>query len=153
MGDCRVYSSVSLYYVWTHCLLLALLDVFPGTFASAHKWKIQTPGEKVDLKKMGWTMATCLFNQLFINAPLAYFMYTFSPIFRNMDMSAITLPSMDLLVFGIVEEIGFYYGHRFMHNHGFINGFISNIMSGLRVLGVLLFMRTLWNILLVIYSL
>ena len=69
---------------------------------------------------MLWTMATCLFNQTCINGPLAYVLYTYTPIFANMEVLPSALPSFktfarDLVVFGIVEEIGFYYGHRFMH--------------------------------------
>jgi len=105
---------------WIHCTLLALLDMFPTTFSFAHKWRIQNPGEPVNKVKMLKTMLVCLFNQTCINGPLAYVLYTYTPIFAGMAVAPTLLPSFktfvkDMIAFGVIEEVGFYYGHRFMH--------------------------------------
>ena len=104
---------------WAHCLSLSLLDLFPQYFPWAHQWKIQNHDEAVDTKKLVWTALTCLFNQIAVNGPLAYVTYSIT---KAANMSALPedIPTfrtliIDLSVFAIVEEIGFYYGHRMMH--------------------------------------
>ena len=61
---------------WAHCLMLSLFDVFPQYFPWAHRWKIQSPDEPVDTKKLIWTALVCLFNQIAVNGPLAYVTYS-----------------------------------------------------------------------------
>ena len=116
VGLTQVFHMTSF---WIHSGVLAMFDVFPKSFPYVHKWKIQNPGQQVDTKKMMWTMLTCLFNQVCINGPLAYVLW---PLYQcsNMKVDPLSIPSWgifvrDLCVFGIVEEIGFYYGHRLMH--------------------------------------
>lgn len=104
---------------WAQCLVLSCFDLWPTNplWSWTQAWRIQSPDVPVDRKKMFKTAMVCLFNQLFINIPLAYFVW---PMWSSMDFSPDTIPTFNtflkhMTVIAAVEEIGFYYGHRLMH--------------------------------------
>jgi hypothetical protein len=112
-----VYCTQPLHTIlfWFHCLVLTLFDMFPSAFAFAHRWKIQNHDEPVETRKLVWTALTCLFNQVFVNGPLAYLTYSFTD--KRMSSNPEDIPSFNTLIthlaaFAVIEEIGFYYGHR-----------------------------------------
>ena len=114
---CTQIMHISLF--WAHCLTMSLFDCFPKAFAWAHRWKIQGHDEPVSTSKLLWTAGVCLFNQICVNGPLAYVVY---PLYLKTGMSVLPedIPGFGTLIksmafYAIVEEIGFYYGHRFYH--------------------------------------
>jgi methylsterol monooxygenase len=114
---CTQIMHISLF--WAHCLAMSLFDCFPKAFAWAHRWKIQGHDEKVSTSKLFWTAGVCLFNQICVNGPLAYVVY---PLYLKTGMSVLPedIPGFGTLIksmafYAVVEEIGFYYGHRFYH--------------------------------------
>jgi methylsterol monooxygenase len=62
----------------------------------------------------------CLFNQLCINFPLAYVGWKYTDVSSKMSTHPDDIPTFNaflkmMAVIAIVEEIGFYYGHRLFH--------------------------------------
>ncbi|GMH47341.1 hypothetical protein TrRE_jg435, partial [Triparma retinervis] len=119
-----VYCTQPLHTIlfWFHCLILTLFDMFPKAFTFAHRWKIQNHDEPVETRKLVWTALTCLFNQVFVNGPLAYLTYSVTE--KRMSAMPEDIPSFNTLIthlaaFAVIEEIGFYYGHRLMHEPWF----------------------------------
>ncbi|XP_070552720.1 fatty acid hydroxylase domain-containing protein 2-like isoform X2 [Ptychodera flava] len=104
---------------WLFGSLFLLVDA-TGRPAFILKYKVQqdknVPVDPVQLRK---AILTVLFNQTVITVP---FISAFYPLFlwRGMDFGK-ELPTfqwviVELTVFSLVEEIGFYYTHRLMHH-------------------------------------
>ncbi|RUP10412.1 LOW QUALITY PROTEIN: hypothetical protein BC936DRAFT_140024 [Jimgerdemannia flammicorona] len=102
---------------WIHCLLLSLPDLhhLPQWIT---KRKIQ-PAKTPSLEWYAKAAKSVLFNQIVVSAAWGAVFYKLAG-WRGMQCDA-PLPSVaimvrDFLVFVVVEEIGFYYGHRLLHH-------------------------------------
>ncbi|XP_076048659.1 fatty acid hydroxylase domain-containing protein 2-like [Oratosquilla oratoria] len=116
-----VYGTTILSYIiyWAFGMLYVLMDLTQRP-KFLRRYKIQ-PGtnEPVD----NWKLTKCIlwvnFNQIFIGTPVsALCYYVFS--YRGYDTSR-QLPTFhwvlfELIVYILVEEIGFYYFHRLFHH-------------------------------------
>lgn len=106
---------------WAHCLVLLFLDLNLASLPSVFKWKVQKDKNvPLERDKLMTCIRAVLFNQVVVNSVLAVTMFRlFSS--RRLAIEPEALPSpkiffRDLAVFLVVEEIGFYYGHRVLHS-------------------------------------
>lgn len=108
---------------WCHCILLLIVDFNPELCKPFHQWKIQ-PDKNNPLKrgKFLHCLKVVLFNQFFVNIPVACLLYKAMQMNGNgVNIAAETFPSFSTMLaqfvfFIVIEEIGFYYSHRLMHN-------------------------------------
>lgn len=85
------------------------------------RYKVQTnTNEPVDKNELIQTSKVIIFNQLFVGIPLAFISYYmkglggFPENFREVpNFSRVVI---ELIVCILVDEIGFYYSHRLVHN-------------------------------------
>lgn len=111
---------------WSYSLVLAVLDLWrvPISF-----WRYRIQPTKSPL--LGWYVKAgkqALFNWLFVNGPLGYIAYWVIVRIQQRDPASELLPTWpiilrDLLVFVLVEELGFYYSHRLFHHPRFYRRF------------------------------
>lgn len=104
---------------WLFNLLLIFLDA-TGKPAALLKYKIQADKNvPVDKKALASAVLRVAFNQTAVGIPMLVFMYFIMQI-RGCDHGR-ELPTFqwvvfELLVFILVEEVGFYYSHRLVHH-------------------------------------
>lgn len=104
-------------YFWLNSLFFFYLDIFQPEFFM--KYRIQDNNAKFTLKEVLKAVRVCLRNQfvtLIMSVPLFYLSKL-----RGQDFKAAALPTfhwvlVEMCVFIMVEEIGFYYAHRFLHH-------------------------------------
>ena len=104
---------------WVHSLVYIAIDMNPKLFPNLRRWKTQ-PDVYITRDQLWKAVTTALFNQMFVNIPFAFVSYVLFS-WRGLTIEAEDLPSAGTLlrhfvVFAIVEEIGFYYGHRTCHH-------------------------------------
>lgn len=105
---------------WLHCLLLLPLDLYPEHFTSMRLWKIQKV--KLEKEKIFKAIKVALYNQFFVNIPFAIVVYV---LFKSRlkysvdDFPTFGIIIRDMIMFVLVEEIGFFYGHMLMHSSYF----------------------------------
>jgi methylsterol monooxygenase len=100
---------------WIYSLLLMPLDLYN----LLPQFKIQ-PTKHVNLS-MHWRCAKqVIFNQIFINVPLSFGLYHFNRWRGSLEIRDLLPSSTEfmshLIVFIVLEEIGFYYSHRIAHH-------------------------------------
>jgi fatty acid hydroxylase domain-containing protein 2 len=107
---------------WVQVGLLLLVDFYPRRFSMFSKWKIQ-PNKNNPLcwQKFLQCLKVILFNQIVVNMVVACFVYWLMILSGSVVVGADEFPSMTtlvyhLVIFVLVEEIGFYYSHRLMHH-------------------------------------
>jgi sterol desaturase/sphingolipid hydroxylase (fatty acid hydroxylase superfamily) len=104
---------------WTHSLIYIIIDMNPTYFTYLRRWKSQ-PDVFITTEQQMKAIKVALFNQAFVNIPFALVtFYLFK--WRGVQFDAESFPTAlnilrDFVVFAIVEEIGFYYGHRISHH-------------------------------------
>ncbi|XP_046394002.1 fatty acid hydroxylase domain-containing protein 2 isoform X2 [Ischnura elegans] len=112
-------TFIAFFVYWFVGGIYTLLDL-TNKPAALRRYKIQ-PGtnEPVDNKRLMKVIANVLFNQIIVGLPFAYIsLYLLKwrglqPI-RELPTFHWVLFEMAILI--LVEEIGFYYSHRFLHN-------------------------------------
>ena len=106
---------------WIHCSFLALVDFYPSTFKSFSRWKIQPEmNNPLSMDKFIGCVKVVLFNQLIVNFITAYIAYQYIKLQGGVDISMDHFPTLtsflyELVIFVIIEEIGFYYSHSLFH--------------------------------------
>lgn len=103
-------------YFWLNSIFFMVLDIFEPKFFM--KYKIQEE-KKVERSKLLKAIRVVMFNQfvgLLVSFPLWYILEK-----RGMTFDASDLPTfgwflVELVVFTMVEELGFYYSHRLGHH-------------------------------------
>ncbi|XP_026468974.1 fatty acid hydroxylase domain-containing protein 2 isoform X2 [Ctenocephalides felis] len=117
-----VYSTaLTIVVYWSVGSIYTFLDV-TNKPASLRKYKIQ-PGtnEPVDMKRLMKVIGCVLFNQFLVQVPLTLLGYNWVQ-WRGGDMTKVReLPTfhwafIQIVLFIIIEEIGFYYSHRLLHS-------------------------------------
>ncbi|KAF2881732.1 hypothetical protein ILUMI_24429 [Ignelater luminosus] len=110
---------VTVVVYWSLGLVFTLLDIFNKP-SGVMKYKVQ-PGmnEPVDTKKLLKVIGLVLFNQFVTPLPIGAFKYKAMqwrgyPSFRELPTFHWVL--LELAVFLIVYETGFYYAHRLLHS-------------------------------------
>ncbi|KAK7481954.1 hypothetical protein BaRGS_00026757 [Batillaria attramentaria] len=117
---CVVGTSVMTAIVfWVPNLLLMILDV-TGRPAALLKYKVQpgknSPVSTTDLMK---AVRVALFNEVFVSGPVTLALY-YTMCWRGCKFGPSELPTvqrfvLEMSVLVIIEEIGFYYLHRLLH--------------------------------------
>jgi len=110
---CSVFTIV---YFWLNSLFFLYLDIFQPAYFM--RYKIQDE-EKVTMPQLLRTIPLCIFNQfltLLCSIPLYH-----AATIRGMPFTAVKLGSFqwflfELVIYILVEEVGFYYCHRLMHH-------------------------------------
>ncbi|KAG0254830.1 Chromosome 5 4 [Actinomortierella ambigua] len=108
---------VSMGGFWFWVSLTAVLDLyqFPKSF-----WRYKIQPQKVpDWSWYRKALSNVLMNQFFVNIPVGYGLYHLMQWRGNsmgMDLPTILDLARDSIGFLIVEELGFYYGHRLLHH-------------------------------------
>lgn len=118
-----IFGTQMLHFTtfWLHCGILAIIDFFPSTFSYLRQWKIQKDkNDPLDSSKFIHCLLVVLRNQVFVNIGIALLTY---PLFKYQELSISVedLPNVQtiasqFILFLIVEEIGFFYGHKLMHS-------------------------------------
>ncbi|XP_055371000.1 fatty acid hydroxylase domain-containing protein 2-like [Condylostylus longicornis] len=119
------YSTILTFFVyWTFGSFFTFMDI-TNRPKFLRKYKIQ-PGtnEPVDLTRLFKIILQVLFNQIVIGFPFAYLSYhllKLRGVIDSNNQSIYILPTFhrivfDIFFFVIIEEIGFYYSHRLLHN-------------------------------------
>nr|KAJ3422471.1 Chromosome 5 4 [Polyrhizophydium stewartii] len=110
---------VSNGFYWGYSALMALLDLaeFPRAL---WRFKIQ-PAKKPTLAQYRKASARALLLQVVVNLPLIVLLDRYLCQWSGRNILAEELPSplelvKHLLVFAVIEEVGFYYGHRLLHS-------------------------------------
>ncbi|XP_046457152.1 fatty acid hydroxylase domain-containing protein 2-like [Daphnia pulex] len=83
------------------------------------KYKVQLgTNEPVDRKRLITAVGHVLFNQIFVGIPFAAFGYWMmkKPLAPFRELPNFSRVLLELAVFIVVEEIVFYYSHRFLHH-------------------------------------
>ncbi|XP_022079657.1 fatty acid hydroxylase domain-containing protein 2-like [Acanthaster planci] len=112
-------QMVTFVFYWLFNAFFLFVDI-TGKPAFILKYKIQDDqNTPVPWPKLRKALQTVLFNQFFVNIPFAVFLYVMMQL-RGCNISA-DLPTfkwvlVELGVFLIFEEIGFYYFHRLLHH-------------------------------------
>ncbi|KAG8231541.1 hypothetical protein J437_LFUL008082 [Ladona fulva] len=88
--------------------------------AALRRYKIQ-PGtnEPVESKKLMKVILTVLFNQIVVGLPFAYvslWLMTYRGLQPIRELPTFHWVLFEMAILILVEEIGFYYSHRFLHN-------------------------------------
>ncbi|XP_055683030.1 fatty acid hydroxylase domain-containing protein 2 [Lutzomyia longipalpis] len=112
-------TALTIFVYWFFGGLYTIMDI-TNKPAALRKYKIQ-PGtnEPVDNKRLMQVISTVLFNQFIVGIPmnlLAYKVMTYRGIVPNRELPTFHWVLLELAVCILVEEIGFYYSHRFLHN-------------------------------------
>lgn len=116
-----VYGTIILTTLvyWTFGSLYIFLDI-TNRPKFLRKYKVQPEtNEPVDRQRLIYVIKTVLINQFLVGVPLTVLSYRamtsrgFAPIRQLPSFPSVLL---DLFVFIIVEEIGFYYSHRLLHH-------------------------------------
>ncbi|GAB0100901.1 Fatty acid hydroxylase domain-containing protein [Sergentomyia squamirostris] len=112
-------TALTIFVYWFFGGLYTIMDL-TNKPSVLRKYKIQ-PGtnEPVDKKKLTEVMMTVLFNQFVVGIPMnlmAYKIMTFRGIVPNRELPTFHWVLLELAVCILIEEIGFYYSHRFLHN-------------------------------------
>ncbi|KAJ3347930.1 hypothetical protein HDU91_006674, partial [Kappamyces sp. JEL0680] len=112
-----VYGSLAVSFAtyWIHSLLMMILDLTQPQWAQS--CKIQ-PSKRVDAA-LYWVCAKqVLMNQLLVSAPMGIaFHYLSGPNGYPADAALPSIPAMikHLVLWTLIEEVGFYYSHRLVH--------------------------------------
>ena len=112
-----VYSVFLTYWIFGGIFLFFDLTQWPQFL---RKYKVQSgTNEPVDKKLMMRAIRGVLFNQIFISIPLSYLGYYVKKS-RGIQQSIYDVPDFgtvvyDLIICIMVDEIGFYYTHRLVH--------------------------------------
>jgi len=88
------------------------LDIFEPKFIM--KYKIQED-KKVDRERLLKAIRVCMFNQLvglLVSVPLFYFVEWRGMTFESNELPTFQWFLIELCVYILVEELGFYYTHR-----------------------------------------
>ncbi|RKP04418.1 hypothetical protein THASP1DRAFT_9916, partial [Thamnocephalis sphaerospora] len=111
--------TVGTVVFWPYALLLSLLDLWkvPQTF---WRYKVQPAREPT----AAWyykAIHQAAFNWVFVTIPFGAAVYGIIAYGQGRSITMEELPSVsnivrDLIVFALVEEIGFYYSHRLLHH-------------------------------------
>ncbi|KAK3099658.1 hypothetical protein FSP39_007604, partial [Pinctada imbricata] len=110
---------VTMSVFWVANFWLILIDV-TGKPASIIKYRVQDDNDKpVDKDKLKRALKQVVFNQVIIGLPFIYVMYKVMK-YRGCDFTG-ELPSfqwvlLEIAVYALVEELGFYYSHRLLHH-------------------------------------
>jgi sterol desaturase/sphingolipid hydroxylase (fatty acid hydroxylase superfamily) len=112
-----IYSVFLTYWVFGGFYMLLDLTLKPGFLM---KYKIQDQiNQPVDRAMLMKVVRTVLFNQIFISMPLTYIgflMKQHKGITESLrDVPEFSRVVLDLAICIIVDEIGFYYSHRLVH--------------------------------------
>uniref|UniRef100_A0A1B0DB15 Uncharacterized protein n=1 Tax=Phlebotomus papatasi TaxID=29031 RepID=A0A1B0DB15_PHLPP len=112
-------TALTIFVYWFFGGLYTIMDI-TNKPAVLRKYKIQ-PGtnEPVDNKRLMEVIVTVLFNQFVVGIPmslLAYKIMTFRGIVPNRELPTFHWVLLELAVCILVEEVGFYYSHRFLHS-------------------------------------
>ncbi|XP_069131477.1 fatty acid hydroxylase domain-containing protein 2-like [Argopecten irradians] len=104
---------------WAGNILLLILDT-TGWPAFLLKYKIQEDQNvPVDRKKLLKAVNQVLFNQIIVGIPFSY-TFTHLMIWRGCQfhggLPSFTWVIFELIIFSLVEEVGFYYTHRLFHH-------------------------------------
>ncbi|XP_071786416.1 fatty acid hydroxylase domain-containing protein 2-like [Asterias amurensis] len=119
-------QAVTVTFYWLFSGFFLIIDV-TGKPAFVLKYKIQDDQNMpVAWPKLKNAIKTVLFNQIFVNVPFSVVFY-FVMQWRGGSVSA-DLPTfkwvlLEIAVFLIFEEIGFYYNHRLLHHPRFYKHF------------------------------
>nr|KAG5695760.1 hypothetical protein BaRGS_013848 [Batillaria attramentaria] len=112
-------SVMTAIVFWVPNLLLMILDV-TGRPAALLKYKVQpgknSPVSTTDLMK---AVRVALFNEVFVSGPVTLALY-YTMCWRGCKFGPSELPTvqrfvLEMSVLVIIEEIGFYYLHRLLH--------------------------------------
>lgn len=104
---------------WTFGGIYTFLDV-TNKPSALRRYKVQ-PGtnEPVDRKKLLKVIGTVLINQTIVGLPIAILCYNLMTLrgFAPMrELPTFHWVLLELAIFILVEELGFYYSHRLLHN-------------------------------------
>uniref|UniRef100_A0A336LPF1 CSON010392 protein n=1 Tax=Culicoides sonorensis TaxID=179676 RepID=A0A336LPF1_CULSO len=112
-------SFITIAWYWIFGSFYIFMDL-TNKPAFLRKYKTQ-PGtnEPVDKKKLFQVIRQVLFNQFFVSIPLLMISYPIAEWCGCLN-EVRTLPTFhkivfDLILFILIEEVGFYYSHRFLH--------------------------------------
>lgn len=104
---------------WAFNIILMVFDV-SGKPSIITRYKIQTDKNKpIDTVKLRHAILTVLFNQAFLSVPMVLVMY---PVMQwrgnpcGTELPTFQWVLLELSIFGLVEEILFYYSHRLFHH-------------------------------------
>ncbi|XP_072171105.1 fatty acid hydroxylase domain-containing protein 2-like [Diadema setosum] len=116
MGLCLFCLAVLEYWVLGCLFLITDLTHWPSFIA---KFKVQRDQTKIPRDKLLKAMATAFINQTVFNFP-SLLMVDYLMRWRGCGHTVDELPTfsqflIEFAVFTIIEEIGFYYGHRLLH--------------------------------------
>ena len=111
------YITTTLSF-WIYSLSFTLLDLYHWP-RWCWRYKVQ-PQKHPEWSWYAKAAKQALLNQVLVNLPLTYAMFVYLERYSGRSVMHEHLPSvwqfMQLLVpFAIVEELGFYYGHRLLH--------------------------------------
>ncbi|XP_037030512.1 fatty acid hydroxylase domain-containing protein 2 isoform X2 [Bradysia coprophila] len=109
----------TMFVYWFFGAIYTFMDL-TNKPAFLRKYKIQ-PGtnEPVDKKRLTNVISVVLFNQIVVGIPIAIISYTIMTYrgFTSMrDLPTFHWVLLELVVFILMEEIGFYYSHRLLHS-------------------------------------
>jgi sterol desaturase/sphingolipid hydroxylase (fatty acid hydroxylase superfamily) len=105
---------------WVHSIILLIFDLNNEKVTWLKSWKVQsTKNSPIELYRIKKCAIKSLSNQFLVTLPL---LLVFYPLLtrRGLQVDSENFPiiktiTRDFMVFLIIEEIGFYYGHRAMH--------------------------------------
>uniref|UniRef100_A0A1L8DYC4 Putative c-4 sterol methyl oxidase n=1 Tax=Nyssomyia neivai TaxID=330878 RepID=A0A1L8DYC4_9DIPT len=122
-------DDFNLWVIGTTSLMFLVYWVFGGLYtlmditnkpAALRRYKIQ-PGtnEPVDNKRLMQVISTVLFNQFVVGIPMSmagYKLMTYRGLVPLRELPTFHWVLLELAVCILIEELGFYYSHRFLHN-------------------------------------
>lgn len=112
-------TFIAFFVYWFVGGIYTLLDV-TNKPAALRRYKIQ-PGtnEPVDSKKLMKVILCVLINQIVVGLPFAYlsfYLLKFRGLQPIRELPTFHWVLFEMAILILVEEIGFYYSHRFLHN-------------------------------------
>lgn len=112
-----VFFNLSFY--WVHSFLLSLIDLFPSIRNRLRITKLQDD-KYISFSTYLTVCKTVLFNQIFVTLPMgiiySYWICYCTKINEKADALDLSKTLYQLSIFLILEEVLFYYTHRFLHN-------------------------------------
>lgn len=107
---------------WIQCCLLLMIDFYPDQFSEWSKWKIQPDKNRpLTTAKFIQCLKVVLFNQVVVNIAVACAVYWLMILtYGSINIETENFPTfltvlIHFVFFIAVEEVGFYYSHRLMH--------------------------------------